>query len=76
MRTSRTNSRVSNPRIRLVTAGLAAAIAGADAPFVLVVDDVHLLTDRRCFALLRTLAGEVAPGCLVVFISRSDTPSR
>ncbi|HET6713673.1 MAG TPA: LuxR C-terminal-related transcriptional regulator [Actinomycetota bacterium] len=62
------------PRIRLVTAGLAAAIRGADAPFILVVDDVHLLTDRRCFALLRNLSGEVAPGCLVVFVARSETP--
>ena len=35
-----------HPRMRIATAGLAAAIAGVDAPIVLVVDDVHRLTDH------------------------------
>ena len=63
-----------HPRMRIATAGLAAAIRGVDAPFVLVVDDVHRLTDRRCFALLRALAREVPSGSQVVFVARFETP--
>jgi LuxR family maltose regulon positive regulatory protein len=63
-----------HPRMRIATAGLAAAIAEVGAPFVLVVDDVHRLTDRRCFALLRALAREVPSGSEIVFVARSETP--
>jgi len=61
------------PRMRIATAGLAAAIAGLD-PRVLVVDDVHRLADRRCFTLLRALAREVPSGSEIVFAARSETP--
>jgi len=61
------------PRMRIATAGLAAAIAGLD-PCVLVVDDVHRLADRRCFTLLRALAREVPSGSEIVFAARSETP--
>ncbi len=63
-----------HPRMRIAAAGLAAAIAGVDAPCVLVVDDVHRLADRRCFALLRALAREVPSGSEIVFAARSETP--
>ena len=62
------------PRMRIVTAGLAAAIAGIDAPCVLIIDDVHRLTDRGCFALLRALAREVPSGSKIMFAARSETP--
>jgi len=61
------------PRMRIATAGLAAAIAGLDK-CVLVVDDVHRLADRRCFTLLRALAREVPSGSEIVFAARSETP--
>ena len=63
-----------HPRMRIVTAGLAAAVRAVDAPFVLIADDVHRLEDRRCFALLRALAREVPSGSRVVFVARSETP--
>ncbi|MGZ8601940.1 MAG: LuxR C-terminal-related transcriptional regulator [Actinomycetota bacterium] len=63
-----------HPRMRLVTAGLAAAIRAADTPFILVVDDVHLLADGRCFALLRALAREVPPRSSVAFVARYEMP--
>ena len=63
-----------HPRMRIAAAGLAATIAGVDAPCILVVDDVHRLADRRCLALLRTLAREVPTGSEIVFAARSETP--
>ena len=63
-----------HPRVRIATAGLAAAIQGADEPIGLVVDDIHLLNDRRCFALLRSIAGELSPGSIAAFVARHETP--
>lgn len=62
-----------HPRLQQVTVGLVAAMRAA-APFVLVLDDVHLVHDRRCIALLRSIAREIPPGSVVVFVSRGDLP--
>ncbi len=63
-----------HPRMPQVTAGLVAAMHGADGPFMMVLDDLHQIDDRRCIGLLRTLSRESPVGSLVGLISRGDPP--
>lgn len=49
------------------------ATAG-EVPFVLVVDDVHLVHDPRCQELLRTVSAWVGPGSWLVLVTRGATP--
>ena len=61
----------ARPRRSLITAGLCASVAQAPDPFLLVVDDVHVLSDPATIALLAAVAGEVPPGSEIVLVSRN-----
>jgi LuxR family maltose regulon positive regulatory protein len=61
-----------HPRMRQVTAGLVAAMHGADGSFVMVLDDVHQIADRRCIELLRTLCREIPVGSAIALVSQGD----
>jgi LuxR family maltose regulon positive regulatory protein len=52
-----------------------AASAGAAAPYLLVVDDLHLVGDPRCLELLRVLASAVPSGSLLVLLTRDEPPT-
>jgi LuxR family maltose regulon positive regulatory protein len=43
-------------------------------PYVLVVDDVHLVHDRRCHELLRAVGVSVGPGSWLVLLTRGAAP--
>ena len=50
-------------------------LAGApERPYVLVVDDTHLLTDPNCHAVLEALADGVPSGSQLALLSRSEMP--
>ncbi len=51
-----------------------AAATGA-SPYVLVVDDVHLVHDPRCHELLRAVAGAVPVGSRLLVLTRDEPPS-
>jgi LuxR family transcriptional regulator, maltose regulon positive regulatory protein len=51
---------------------LAAALAAAEPPVILVLDDLHLLTDRPALQGLTYLMRNAAPGLRVVVASRID----
>ena len=46
-----------------------------DTPYVLVVDDLHLLTDPACHDLLAALVDGVPQGSQVAFLSREPAPT-
>jgi LuxR family transcriptional regulator, maltose regulon positive regulatory protein len=60
------------PRSRVFTAALAASVREAP-PFTFVLDDVHLLYDRRSIDLLRSLLPEVPQGSHIVLAARPET---
>src|SRR5262245_1659981 len=43
-------------------------------PFVLVLDDLHLVTERRCHTALGSLAERLPPGCQIALATRTDPP--
>ncbi len=43
-------------------------------PYVLVVDDVHLVRDPRCRELLRVVSASLTPGSWLVLLTREATP--
>lgn len=43
-------------------------------PYVLVVDDIHLLTDHDCHAVLEAVAQGVPPGSQLALLSRTTLP--
>jgi LuxR family maltose regulon positive regulatory protein len=51
------------------------AVATGSSPYVLVVDDVHLLRDPRCHELLRAVAGAVPPGSRLLLLTRDEPPT-
>ena len=51
---------------------LGSAIASVTAPVVIVLDDVHLLTDERSLDAVDALALHVPPGSLLVFAGRGE----
>ena len=53
---------------------LAEVLATRTEPFVLVLDDIHLLREPRCAMLLESLCDAVPPGSQIVLVSRSETP--
>ncbi|HJW74899.1 MAG TPA: LuxR family transcriptional regulator, partial [Thermoleophilia bacterium] len=57
---------------RIVPA-LAAAI-GVAAPFVLVVDDAHLVTNEACWQLIGVLLEQVSPGAQLCLSGRAAPP--
>jgi hypothetical protein len=62
------------PRGKFVTAGLARTTREAP-PFTLVLDDVHVLYDRRCIDLVSSLLPEVPEGAHIVLAARHETSS-
>jgi len=48
--------------------------AARESAFVLVVDDIQLLTRPECHDVLQAVAEGVPPGSQVVFLSRSEPP--
>ena len=59
----------------VVLPGLAMLAASRSEPYVLVLDDVHLLHDPDCVRLVRTLADAVPSGSSLVLLSRQTTPT-
>src|SRR5215472_7583811 len=55
---------------------LASAFASMTVPVVLVLDDVHLLSNRQCRAALSVLADHVPPGSRLVLAGRDEPPLR
>ncbi len=53
---------------------LSQALAKRVRPFVLVIDDVHLLTARGSLDLVDVLARQVPPGCHLVLVGRNQPP--
>jgi LuxR family maltose regulon positive regulatory protein len=60
------------PRIDEVALPLLAADLGARDPFVLVLDDVHVVTAERSRAILALLAARVRSGSQLVLVTRGD----
>ena len=59
----------------VVVPGMAELAGSREVPYVLVLDDVHLLSDRRAHALLRALADVVPAGSVLVLSGRSAAPA-
>ena len=55
---------------------LESAFASMTVPVVLVLDDVHLLRNRECWAALSVLAHHVPAGSRLVFAGRDEPPLR
>jgi LuxR family transcriptional regulator, maltose regulon positive regulatory protein len=55
---------------------LGTAFASMTTPVVLVLDDVHLLSDRECRDALSVLADHVPPGSRLVLAGRDKPPLR
>jgi LuxR family transcriptional regulator, maltose regulon positive regulatory protein len=51
---------------------LGAAIASVSTPIVIVLDDVHVLTDERSLDAIDALALHIPPGSLLVFAGRGE----
>ena len=51
------------PLEEFVLPALVYAVVASSQPFVLVLDDAHLVTERRCFNLIDYLAERLAVGC-------------
>ena len=60
------------PRIDEVALPLLAADFGERDPFVLVLDDLHVITAEKSRAILAFLVDEVRPGCQLVLVTRGD----
>ena len=60
------------PLEEVVLPGLADACAAADRPFVLVLDDLHLVTDARCLGAVGYLAERVPARSRVALATRTD----
>ena len=62
----------STPRIAEVALPLLAADLGERDPFVLVLDDIHLITAKRSRSILAFLAEQVPSGSQLVLVGRGD----
>ena len=60
------------PRIDEVAIPLLAADLGERDPFVLVLDDVHVITAKKSRAILACLVDQVRSGCQLVLVTRGD----
>jgi LuxR family maltose regulon positive regulatory protein len=60
------------PRIDAVALPLLAAALEERDPFVLVLDDVDVITARKSRAVLAFLVDQVPPGCQLVLVTRGD----
>lgn len=50
-------------------------VATGASPYVLVIDDVHLIRDPRCHELLRSVAGAVPVGSRLLVLTRDEPPA-
>jgi LuxR family maltose regulon positive regulatory protein len=62
------------PRIDEVVLPLLAAALGECDPFVMVLDDVHVVTATKSRAILEFLVDQVPPGSQLVLVARGDPP--
>jgi LuxR family maltose regulon positive regulatory protein len=60
--------------IRTVLARLGSALAAMTARLALVLDNVHLLLDRRCLEAVVTLAAHLREGSQLVIAGRAEPP--
>jgi len=60
------------PQREAVLAGLAGAVAAAPRPFVLILDDAHLLTDPEGLDAVRTLLAHLPPGSQLAVAGRRE----
>ncbi len=60
------------PRIDEVAIPLLAADLGERDPFVLVLDDVHVVTAKKSRAILACLVDQVRSGCQLILVTRGD----
>ena len=60
------------PRIDEVVVSLLAADLGERDPFVLVLDDVHVITAGESRAILARLVDQVRSGCQLMLVTRGD----
>ncbi|MFZ2017041.1 MAG: LuxR C-terminal-related transcriptional regulator [Nocardioides sp.] len=58
----------------VVLPGLARMAATRVTPYVLVLDDLHLVRDPDCIRIVRTLAEAAPPGSALALLSRESTP--
>jgi LuxR family maltose regulon positive regulatory protein len=58
----------------LVLPSLADACAEGQRPFVLVLDDLHLVTETRCFTAIGYVAERLPSGCQLALATRTDPP--
>jgi len=56
----------------VILPSLVSASAGAGRPFVLVLDDLHLVTERRCHAAIGYLVERLPAGCQLALATRTD----
>lgn len=59
----------------VVLPGLAALAETRSTPYVLVLDDLHLLHDPNCIRIVRALADAVPTGSVLALLSREAAPA-
>jgi LuxR family maltose regulon positive regulatory protein len=64
------------PLEQVVLPSLVDACAEPGQPLVLVLDDLHLVTERRCHTAIGYLAERLPPGCQLALGTRTDPPCR
>lgn len=75
-RKTRALTAVSEPAFSTLLPPALTTLAGnRDTPYVLVIDDLHLLADRVCGDLLAALVDGVPDGSQVAFLSRMPAPT-
>jgi LuxR family maltose regulon positive regulatory protein len=62
------------PLEEFVLPSLVDACVERDQQFVLVLDDLHLVTERRCHTAIGYLAERLPPGCQLALGTRTDPP--
>ena len=60
------------PLEKVVLPSLVDACTAARQPFVLVIDDLHLVTEGRCHKMLGYLAEHLPAGCILALSTRTD----
>lgn len=58
----------------VVLPSLISSCAASNRSFVLVLDDLHLVTERRCHAAIDYVAERLPPGCQLALATRTDPP--
>jgi LuxR family transcriptional regulator, maltose regulon positive regulatory protein len=74
LKVHRTNARNAPATGESVITMLSMAVASMPEPFVLVLDDAHLLVDPECFEALNRLVGCVPDGSQIVLSGREQLP--